>query len=532
MPLVIALVLAAGILIGKFMAGSEKPSKVIFSKNAFSENDKLNQVISYIKSDYVDTIKEQIIVEETINEILQNLDPHSYYIPKSEYNQVNDPLEGNFEGIGIEFRIQEDTVVVVRALAGGPSEKLGIQAGDRIVKVEGEDITGETINNTRVVKLLKGPKGSKVRVSIYRDQQTELLDFKIKRDEIPLHSVEASYMVNDEVGYIKVIRFARNTHEEFMEAASDLKDRGMRALILDLRNNGGGYLNSATDIADEFLEEGELIVYTKGKSRERKEFLATTKGQLEDTEVAVLINEGSASASEIVAGALQDNDLGYIVGRRSFGKGLVQEGVQWPDGSAMRLTVARYYTPTGRSIQKPYDDGLDAYNSEAYQRYSNGELLSLDSIDFPDSLKFFTPQGKVVYGGGGIMPDYFVPIDTSSTSVYFGKLNYQGMFYYFGFDYVDRNRESLIDQFVEESFSDQFTVSPQILKEFYAYAEEKGINYDRNGARVAKDIIINRLKAAIGRNLFGSNTFFEVMNEEDDIVQKAANLLDTKKALN
>lgn len=532
MPVVIALVLAAGILIGRFMAGSEKPSKVIFSKNAFSENDKLNQVINYIKSDYVDTIKEQIIVEETINEILQNLDPHSYYIPKSEYNQVNDPLEGNFEGIGIEFRIQEDTVVVVRALAGGPSEKLGIQAGDRIVKVEGEDITGKTINNTRVVKLLKGPKGSTVEVSIYRDQEEELLDFSIKRDEIPLHSVEVSYMLNQDIGFIKVIRFARNTHEEFMEAAEALQKKGMKSLILDLRNNGGGYLNSATDIADEFLKEGELIVYTKGKSRKRKEFLATNKGQLENTEVAVLINEGSASASEIVAGALQDNDLGYIVGRRSFGKGLVQEGVQWPDGSAMRLTVARYYTPTGRSIQKPYDDGLDAYNSEAYQRYTNGELISLDSIDFPDSLKFFTPKGKVVYGGGGIMPDYFVPLDTSSTSVYFGKLNYQGMFYYFGFDYVDRNREELTTQFSEESFSDDFLVGNQLLEEFYAYANSKGISFDKAGAKTAEELIKNRLKAAIGRNLYGSNVFFEVMNQEDHIVQKAASLLGTKKALN
>ncbi|MEQ8907905.1 MAG: S41 family peptidase [Vicingaceae bacterium] len=530
MPVLIAIFLASGIYLGREMAYSNQPKRAIFSNHPFNENDKLNQVISYIKSDYVDTIKEKMIVEETINEILQNLDPHSYYIPKSKFKAVNDPLEGNFEGIGIEFRIKEDTVVVVRALAGGPSEKLGIMAGDRIVEVEEEGITGSKINNQKVVKLLKGPKGSTVNVKIHREGSTKLLDFAIQRDEIPLYSIDAVYMLNAKIGYLKVLRFAKSTYEEFQTAVSELKEQGMEKLVIDLRNNGGGYLQSATKIADEFLPEGKVIVYTEGKSRKRKNFYATNEGELESTEVAVLINENSASASEILAGALQDNDMGYIVGRRSFGKGLVQEGVQWPDGSAMRLTVARYYTPTGRSIQKPYDEGLDAYNNESYERFSNGELLSLDSIDFPDSLKYYTEKGKLVYGGGGIMPDYFVPLDTSNTSIYFGKLNYQGTFYQFGFSYVDKNREALSQEYNESNFLEEFQLDEKLMKRFYNFAEEKGIDYDEEGAEVASSIIKNRLKATIGRNLFGSDVFYQIVNQEDKVVDKAIDILSTKKS--
>ena len=529
MPILIALVLASGIYIGRWMAGPVKGQKAEFYNHQFSDNDKLNQVISYIKSDYVDTITDKLIVEETINDLLQNLDPHSYYIPGNKYDEVNDPLEGNFEGIGIEFRIRKDTVIVVRALAGGPSEKLGIMAGDRIVKVDGEDITGKEISNSKVIKLLKGPKGSEVKVGILRKGK-KMLNFTIQRDEIPLYSVEAAYMLTNQVGYIKVIRFAKNTYEEFIESASELRNQGMTELVLDLRNNGGGYLKSATDMADEFLKEDNLIVYTEGKSRERRNFYASKNGSLEDITVAVLINEGSASASEIVAGALQDNDFGFIIGRRSFGKGLVQEGVQWPDGSAMRLTVARYYTPTGRSIQKPYKDGLEAYNNEAIERYYNGELLSLDSIDFPDSLKYETAQGKVVYGGGGIMPDIFVPLDTSNVSNYYSNLNYQGIFYQFGFDYVDKHREVLLQKYSKSDFIKAFEIDEKLMKSFYQFASAKDVEYDLKGAELSLELIKNRIKATIGRNLFGGSIFFEIINQEDNVVQKAKEILGTKKS--
>lgn len=520
LPLILAIALAVGVYLGRQMVVGNASQMVAFQSNGFKEGDKLQQVINFIKSDYVDTVQEKMIVEETINEILQNLDPHSYYIPTRQYAQMNDPLEGNFDGIGIEFRIQEDTVIVVRAIGGGPSEKLGIQSGDRIVAVNQEDITGKEINNQKVVKLLKGPKGTEVNVTVRRNGMEELIDFKITRDQIPLNSVDASFLLDGDVGYIKVIRFARTTYDEFQEAVAQLEELGMNKLIIDLRNNSGGYMKSAIDMADEFLAKGKLIVYTKGKARDRKSFYATSKGHLEELPVAVLINEGSASASEILAGALQDNDRGMIIGRRSFGKGLVQEGVQWPDGSAIRLTVARYYTPTGRSIQKPYDSGLDAYNNEAYDRYTNGELINSDSIDFPDSLKYYTDKGKLLFGGGGIMPDIFVPLDTQDISDYFMRLNMQGMFYNFGFKYADQHREELLNGFSETEFINNFNIEESLLSEFYSHSKSKGIEFKKIGAERSKHIIQNRIKAAIGRNVWGDNAFYRIINVEDAVIQK------------
>jgi len=519
LPLILAIALAVGVYLGKQMAVGSS-SQLGFEANNYKEGDKLQQVINFIKSDYVDTVQERIIVEETINEILQNLDPHSYYIPKRQYSQMNDPLEGNFDGIGIEFRIQEDTVVVVRAIGGGPSEKLGIQSGDRIVQVNEDDITGSKISNQKVVKLLKGPKGTEVSVKVQRNGLGELIEFNITRDKIPLHSVDAAFMLNTEVGYVKVIRFARTTYDEFIESVESLKEKGMKRLVLDLRNNSGGYMKSAIDIADEFLEKGKLVVYTKGKAREQKSFYATSRGQLENLSVAILINEGSASASEILAGALQDNDRGVIIGRRSFGKGLVQEGVQWPDGSAIRLTVARYYTPTGRSIQKPYENGLDAYNQEAYDRYLNGELISTDSIDFPDSLKYYTEKGKLLFGGGGIMPDVFVPLDTLDISTYFMRLNMQGMFYNYGFLYADQHRDQLEEMYSATDFVDRFKIDQLLLEDFYTHATSKGIEFKQKGAAKSTNIIQNRIKAAIGRNIWGDNVFYEIINEEDLVIQR------------
>lgn len=526
LPIIIAVTLVIGVFIGQKMAIVSYTS--VFPSSNDSQTNKLNQVINFIKSDYVDTVQERLIVEETINGILQNLDPHSYYIPGERFNEVNDPLEGNFDGIGVEFRIQEDTVVVVKPIPGGPSEKMGVMAGDRIVEVEKEDITGEEISNNRVMKLLKGPQGTSVRIGVKRQGVERLIDFEIERDKIPIFSVESAYMINDSIGYVKIIRFARTTYEEFLDATEELKNQGMTELVLDLRNNGGGYMKAATDLADEFLEKGKLIVYTEGKARDRQDFYATSRGDFEKTDVVVLINEGSASASEILAGALQDNDKGVILGRRSFGKGLVQEPMQWRDGSQVRLTVARYYTPTGRSIQKPYEQGSEEYNDEYYDRYDSGELFSADSIKFPDSLKYYTAEGKVVYGGGGIMPDVFIPIDTTGGSNYFARLNYSGMFYLFGFEYTDNNRDALMESFIEKSFENDFEVTNSILEEFYAFSEEKGLNYDESGAKESDKLVKNRIKAAIGRNLFGNDVFYQVLNQTDYTLQEGVDILKQK----
>lgn len=529
LPILIAIFLSIGIFLGKQLSDQTSQRRV-FSHQSFNAQDKLQQVIDYINNDYVDTIQKQKVMEQTISDMLQSLDPHSYYIPKSDYHRLNDPLEGNFEGIGIEFRIKDDTVMVVRALGSGPSEKVGIMAGDRIVKVEGNDITGKTITNDTVIKLLKGPKGTTVNIAVKRQQEKKLLDFTIQRDKIPLYSVDASYMMDDTIGYIKISRFARQTYEEFHAAAQQLQKQGMKKLIVDLRNNGGGYLQSATQIADEFLGDGKLIVYTEGRSRERKNIYATAKGILQNTETAILINQNSASASEILAGALQDNDKGHIIGRRSFGKGLVQEGIQWPDGSAMRLTVARYYTPTGRSIQKSYNKGLDAYYSESYKRFEKGELLSPDSIDFPDSLKFETKAGKVVYGGGGIMPDYFVPIDTASAREYFGKLNYSGMFYFYGFQFADKNRKQIEAKYDSASFVKDYTINAAQLQGFYDFATKKGVSFNAKEAKETESLIKNNLKAIIARNLYGDDSFYQILNQEDEIIQKAVEVLEHKKS--
>lgn len=332
-------------------------------------------------------------------------------------------------------------------------------------------------------------------------------------------------MVDDTVGYVKIIRFARTTYEEFIEATDDLRNKGMKKLILDLRNNGGGYMKAATDLADEFLSKGELIVYTEGKARDRQDVYATSSGNFENTDVVVLINEGSASASEILAGALQDNDRGTIIGRRSFGKGLVQEPMQWSDGSQVRLTVARYYTPTGRSIQKPYEEGTDVYDDDYMDRFDSGELFSRDSIKFPDSLKFFTKKGKVVYGGGGIMPDVFIPIDTIGGSNFYARLNYSGMFYLFGFEYTDENREGLTENYNKSNYTKQFIVNNELLKEFFDFAESKGISYEKLGAIDSEEVIKNRIKASIGRNLFGNNVFYQVLNKTDKTLQESIKVI-------
>ena len=530
LPIILAVVLAGGIFIGKQMA----PVGLVdlSAKRGLDVFSKLNQVMRYIEEDYVDTVNLEKISESAIKELLQSLDPHSYYIPVEDYNAVNDPLEGNFDGIGVEFRITDDTIMIVNPLGGGPSEKLGIMAGDRIIKVDTTVVAGVGVDNQMVMKLLKGPKGTKVNVGVLRPGNKNVIDFTITRDEIPLYSVESAYLLDNVTGYIKISRFAKNTHEEFLEAVSNLQENGMENIIVDLRNNGGGFLTSATRLADEFLPTNKMIVYTEGKSRPKQEFYATSNGELEETPVVILINEGSASASEILAGAIQDNDRGFVIGRRSFGKGLVQEGIQWPDGSAIRLTVARYYTPTGRSIQKSYEEGLDAYNNEAYERFNTGEMQSEDSVHFEDSLKYVTPGGKIVYGGGGIMPDVFIPVDTNGFSDYFGKLNYRGIFFQFSFEFVDKNRKELLGRYTSaESFINRFNIDKKMISEFEKYAEEKGVEKDTAGLELSLTLIKNRIKATVGRNLFGEEVFYPVINELDTTIKEALSIIN-KKSLN
>ena len=520
MPIILSGIFVLGFLIGNFYNQGDSSSSILPNSDSRSFN-KLNDVMTYIDQEYVDSIERQKLTDKLISYLLQELDPHSYYMSSEEANRMNEPLEGGFDGIGVQFRIQNDTVVVVNPVVGGPSEKLGIRAGDRIVEVDGELMAGNGVTNSKVMKMLKGPRGTKVAVGIRRNRKIDLLDFVITRDRIPTTSLDVSYMIDGKTGYIKVARFSRNTGAEFREASLTLLEAGMERLILDLRGNGGGILYSAAQMADEFLADNQLIVYTEGKSRKRENHYATSEGELEGVKVAVLIDESSASASEIIAGAIQDNDRGTIVGRRSFGKGLVQEQSNWPDGSATRLTIARYYTPTGRCIQKPYENGTDAYNEHYLERFKNGELSSADSIPVNDTLKYTTPGGKVVYGGGGIVPDIFVPIDTSGGSRYLTELFYSGQLYDFCFDYADQNRDGLAAYSDAQEFINDFKITEELLNEFVAYGESNGVMKNEEEFMRSLDIIRLRLKAGIARNIWGDPAFYPILNENDPAILKA-----------
>lgn len=523
LPTIIAFCIVVGVYLGAYLSQNSVDKTIIFPVNAKLKNsNKLNEILNFIEDMYVDTVDKTELAEISIASILSKLDPHSYYIPAKEFNEMNDPLEGNFQGIGVEFRINEDTVMILSVIANGPSEKVGLEAGDRIIKVGKKTIAGNGITNENVIKLLKGPKGTKVNVSVARKGIKKLIDYTITRDEIPIFSIESPYMIDDEIGFIKINRFAKTTYGEFMSATKKLLKSGMKDLIIDLRGNGGGVMGAATSIADEFLAKDKMIVYTQGKSRNKEAFYATDRGILEKTNIIILINENSASASEILAGAVQDNDRGTIIGRRSFGKGLVQEQVMWPDGSALRLTVARYYTPSGRCIQKPYEDGMENYNMESYNRYLNGELLSADSIHFPDSLKFYTPLGKIVYGGGGIMPDVFVPIDTVGNTNYFYELRYRGILQDFSLQYVDNNRKKLKDQYKNAiTFKKQFQVSNDLFNSLIKFAEKNELPRNLGEIKLSKEIIVRALRASISKDLFGNFGYYVIINDEDNTVQEA-----------
>lgn len=532
LPVFIAFFLVIGIYLGFLLSQNSGGKTVIFPINQhFKNSNKLYEVMGFIKDMYVDSVNTTELTENSITSILSNLDPHSYYIPAKEFNDMNDPLEGNFQGIGVEFRIIEDTVMIITVISGGPSEKAGIEAGDRIVKVENETIAGIGITSEQVIKKLKGPKDTKVKVGIVRKNSLKVMNYTITRGEIPIYSVESPYMIDDNIGFIKINRFAKTTHTEFLKASKALLKEGMESLILDLRGNGGGVMTSATKIADEMLAKNKMIVYTQGRVRKKEEFYSTEKGNLQNIEIVILINESSASASEIIAGAIQDNDRGTIIGRRSFGKGLVQEQVMWPDGSALRLTVARYYTPSGRCIQKPYTEGSEMYNLESYNRFNSGELLTADSIHFEDSLKYYTPSGKVVYGGGGITPDIFVPIDTNGNSNYFYELRMRGILQDFSLHYVDDNRTKLKKQYKNAvEFKHKFFVSNDLFNRLIKFAESKELPRNLNEIKISKELITRTLRATISKDLFGNFGYYVIINDEDNTVQKAVSTLSNKKS--
>ncbi len=489
---------------------------------------KFSQVLNWIERYYVDSVNASELVENAIIDMLRSLDPHSTYMSKEEVKEMTEPLQGNFEGIGISFNILNDTIFVINPIPGGPSEKVGIKSGDRIVYIDGENVGGIGIKNSDVFAKLRGNKGTKVNVSIHRRNVDDLLEFTISRDKIPIFSLVASYMIDEDIGYIKINRFAITTMSEFDDALTDLKKKGARDLILDLSGNGGGYLDVAIKLADQFLEDGKMIVYTKGVSHPKRKYMSTSRGEFEKGRVVVMIDEGSASASEIVAGAIQDWDRGIIVGRRSFGKGLVQNPMMLFDSSMVRLTIARYYTPSGRLIQKPYDDGFEAYSKDLFNRVNNGELSSADSIVFPESLKYQTLVSKrTVYGGGGIMPDYFVPIDTTFQSDYYRKLINKGILNTFSLNYVDNNRKKLHNKYEQiDSFITNFEITGDLMKDLTEFAEKEGLALDEEDLAISEENIKLVLKSYIARDLWDTNEFYQVINKSNHSLHKAIEVLE------
>lgn len=490
---------------------------------------KFGTALQIINFAYVDSVNAPELVEDAIIAMLKDLDPHSAYISKEEVERVNEPLEGSFEGIGVTFQLFNDTILVVAPVPDGPSDKLGIIAGDKIIKINGEPATGEKIDNQYVMDRLRGEKGTVVNVSIKRAGKKNLIDFDIVRDKIPLNSIDATYMAAPGVGYIKLTRFSRTSMDEFRESVAKLKEEGMKDIILDLRGNSGGYLNIAVELGDEFLSDGKLIVYTEGLKSPKEEFLATRAGDFDrEGKVIVLINEGSASASEIVSGAIQDWDRGLVVGRRSFGKGLVQRPFRLPDGSVIRLTTARYHTPTGRCIQKPYDDGVDEYYKDFKNRLDHGELVSADSIQFPDSLKYYTPGGRLVYGGGGVMPDVFIPIDSTRFSDYYTDLVRKGVFNEYTMSYLDKNRSTLLKKYADvDEFISGFDISDDMFADFTEQAEKsKVIRSEDDKFYYPDDNIKIQIKALIARNLWDTNAYFRVISALDQELSTAIQLLE------
>ncbi|MGB5434987.1 MAG: S41 family peptidase [Maribacter sp.] len=516
LPTIIAAALAIGVFVGGKLHFNDTPER-LFTTN--SKKDKLNRLIDYIDYEYVDEIDTDSIVDVTVNNILEKLDPHSVYIPKREMEEVSENMKGDFVGIGINFYPYKDTISVIRTIVNGPSFLKGIQAGDRILMADNDTLFGKNMASERIVEKLKGEKGSSVQLTVYRRSEHKTFKVDVRRDVVPINSVEAYYMMTPKMGYIKVNRFAESTFREFKKALSELRKQGANRLTLDLRDNPGGYLGIAEQMADEFLQDGKLILFTKNKKGKIDKIYATDKGSFEDKPIYVLINERSASASEIIAGALQDNDIGTIVGRRSFGKGLVQREMDLGDGSAVRLTVSRYYTPTGRSIQRTYENGTKDYYKRFTDRYHNGELISVDSIKVADSLKFTTPKGRVVYGGGGIIPDVFVPIGSNEEEAV-ESLDSLGFLSFFIFEYLDEDRGRFTDMSQTEFIND-FRVDDILFERFVDYSVNRGLKmdfYDYEGQ------IKLYLKATLADQLFGANTYAQIKGSADAMLNKVLEL--------
>ena len=519
LPLVLCIGLAAGLLIGANFSGRTSSGPVGVDVQKFRE------VLGLVKGEYVDDVKTEGLVEDAIQHMLTKLDPHSTYISAKDREEANEDLRGNYEGIGIEFNIFHDTLVVVAPLSGGPSEAVGLRTGDRIIKVDSTVIAGIKLSNAQVMKYLKGPKGTEVKIEVLRKHVKNPISFTIIRDRIPQYSVDASYMIDNEIGYIKVSRFAQTTFDEFQTALAGLKKKGMKKLVLDLQGNPGGYLNQAIDLADEFLPAGEKIVFTKGKdSKYNTEAMSTGKGEFEQGPLIVLVNEGSASASEILAGALQDNDRALIIGRRSFGKGLVQSPFDLSDGSELRLTISRYYTPSGRSIQKPYGDEGE-YSKDIMKRYKHGEFFTADSVKFNDSLKFKTLSGRTVYGGGGIMPDYFVPLDTALNSHYLNELYTTNSLPEYTFNYVEEHKAELQKMGYDHFYKD-FVVTDAMLDRLAATGKRNGAQPDGKDLRKNKEVFQVHIKAQIARKIWNNNGFFPIFNETNEILQQSIKMFD------
>lgn len=525
LPLILCIGLAGGVLIGSSLNPKTGPKEI------GDEIQKFREVLSLVQNEYVDEAKTDELVEEAIEHLLTKLDPHSSYIPATDREAASEDLRGNFEGIGIEFNIFQDTLVVVSPLSGGPSEAVGLRSGDRIVRVDDKLIAGIGINNSDVYKYLKGPKGSEVAIEIVRDGAEEPITFKIVRDKIPQYSLDASYMIDSEIGYVKIRLFTATTYDEFKAALTKLKEQGMKKLVLDLQGNPGGYLNQAIELSDEFLKAGEKIVFTKGKDkRYDTEALTTDKGDFEEGDLIVLVNEGSASASEIVSGALQDNDRALIVGRRTFGKGLVQTPFDLNDGSELRLTISRYYTPSGRSIQKPYSSD-EEYNREVFERYQHGEFFHADSIKFNDSLKYQTANGRTVYGGGGIMPDYFVPLDTTQNSLYFNRLFNVNAPREFAFNYAQKHKERL-EKMGFEKYRTSFQIDDTMMNDLVDLGRRGKVNPMPGDLKAHRASIENYLKAEIARRVWGNEGYYPILNENNEILQQAIKMFDKLPELN
>ena len=505
-------------------AQNQKPSKAQLNTQKFATTMYL------IDNFYVDTANYDKLVEEAIVAVLKELDPHSAYIPKKDVEKTNEPLVGSFEGIGVTFQLIRDTITVISPTAGGPSEKVGIMAGDKFIKIDGEEAYGKKVNNEYVQKHLRGKKGTKVTVSVMRGGDYELIDFEIIRDKIPLNSINAAFMLNDQIGYIKLDQFARDSDEEFKNAFAKLSSQGMKSLVFDLRGNPGGFLSTAVELVDEFLPEDKLIVFQEGLHQPRQEWRSTNEGLFTKGNLVVLIDEGSASASEILSGAIQDHDRGVVIGRRSFGKGLVQQPKTLPDGSVIRLTTARYHTPTGRCIQRPYNEGVEEYHKELLKRLENGEYFHADSIHFPDSLKYKTDGGRTVYGGGGIMPDIFIPVDTSFDSKLYTNLVRKGTLNRFTTDYALLHRDEILKKYAGfTQFNKKFAVGDDLVEGLKRVAQDNKVEWsDEEFARSEKFIRL-QVKALIARNVWEGQQYYEVVFSEDKGIQKAVEILSKEK---